>query len=179
MALVTTNSALQKNVTTIGSGYHNVFYEWVLLGLKSTINNEFKGVEAYIAPEIKPGSPPFSIRIWGSSADLENESTQQWQKRYNIDVCLYSIEKNASERFYQQFYADSERMWQLLFNNKTLTITQDSDTSGGAVSVSKSFTWIGGTVGSIEYNEYEGEEDDIDGLHKVSLDFSCLVEREG
>lgn len=169
MPIVTATTPLKINTTTVGEGYHNVFYEYVLKGLKSTLHNEFPGTQVYIAPDIIDGSHPFSIRLWGISAEIESESTQQWQKRYEVEFDLYCIEKNANENFYKQFYADIEHIHQIIFNNKTLAVTVDS----------KTFTWIDGNIGEIEINDFKEEEDQIDGLHKASFNFSCLVEREG
>ena len=42
MALVTANNMLVRDSSTASAGYHNVFYDWVLSGMKSTLNNEFK-----------------------------------------------------------------------------------------------------------------------------------------
>lgn len=169
MPIVTATTPLKINSTTSGEGYHNVFYEYVLSGLKSTLNNEFPGTECYIAPEIKEGNSPFSIRIWGESATVNDEWNSAWQKEYNTSISLYFIEKNANENFYKQFYADTERLYQLLFNLKTLTITVSS----------KSFTWIDGVAGETEINDFRDNESTIDGLHVARIEFSCLVEREG
>tara|TARA_Y100000401_G_scaffold115174_1_gene118411 strand:- start:1828 stop:2364 length:537 start_codon:yes stop_codon:yes gene_type:complete len=178
MALVTGNNILGRNTTTTGAGYHNIFYDWVLAGLKQTLNNEYPGAKIYIAPEIMGSPPAFSIRLWGSSSELENEAPQQWTRKYNIDIEMYSVEKNATESFYKQFYSDIEHLHQVLFNNKTLTITQSITVSGSSPS-DKSFTWYDGTVGDIVLNEYDEGEEEIDGLNKASIPFSCLVEREG
>ena len=178
MGLVTTNDVLGSNKTALGTGYHNIFYDWVLAGMKTTLNNEFKAAEIYIAPNIKEGAIPFSIRIWGTSANTEEHNVSRWTKEYNLDVCAYFIEKNPNENFYKQFYNDAEHLYQVLFNNKVLNITK-SVTPAGSVTGTQRFTWINGTVGSIEINEYAEGEEEIDGLHKITLDFSCIVEREG
>ena len=169
MAIVTATTPLKINTTTTSEGYHNIFYEWILAGLKSTLNNEFSGAQVYIAPNILEGSYPFSIRLWGESAEVVQEFTGAWQKAYSVSIVLYYIEKNANENFYKQFYADIEHLYQLLFNKKQLTITVDS----------KAFTWIDGSVSEIEINDFEDEETEMDGLHKAKFDFSCQVERDG
>ena len=169
MAIVTATTPLKINTTTTGEGYHNIFYEYVLSGLKSTLNNEFPGAEVYISPEIKKSHSPFSIRLWGESASTADSWSTSWQKEYSVSISLYSIEKNANENFYKQFYADAEHLYQLLSNKKTLTITVDS----------KAFTWIDGNVDEIQINEFGEDEDIIDGLHVASLNFTCLIEREG
>lgn len=179
MGIVTTNTPLQRDVTTTGAGYHNIFYDWVLAGMKTTLNNEFKNAHTYISPTIINTGSPFSVRIWGGSATTGEESTQQWQKEYNLDVVMYFVEKNPSEKFYRQLYNDAEHLYQLLFNNKTLTITFGGSATPAGPSSAKSFTWISGTVGAIEINSYEEDEEDVDGLHTARLDFSCFVEREG
>ena len=169
MPIVTATTPLKINTTTTGEGYHNVFYEWVLAGLKSTLNNEFSGAQVYIAPNILEGSYPFSIRLWGESAEVVQEFTGAWQKEYNTSISLYFIEKNANENFYKQFYADMEHIHQVIFNNKTLSVTVDS----------KTFTWIDGVAGETEINDFRDNESTIDGLHVARIEFSCLVEREG
>ena len=169
MPIVPVTTPLKINENSQGLGYHNVFYEYVLSGLKSALNNEFNGAMVYIAPELKKNNSPFSIRIWGESSSTEDEWATSWQKEYSITISMYSIEKNANEHFYKQFYADAEHIYQLLFNKKTLTITVGS----------KSFTWINGTVSETVINDYEENEIEVDGLNVARFDFTCLVEREG
>ena len=79
------------------------------------------------------------------------------------------IEKNPREGFYKQLYGDAERLYQLLHNNKTLSKTVGSTT----------LAWINGKIDDIEFNEFEEDEEDIDGLNVAKLSFNCLVEREG
>ena len=80
-----------------------------------------------------------------------------------MDIVLYTIGKDADERFYEQLYSDAERLNQLLFNNKV---------NGAA-----SFPWHDGTVGEVTFDDYEEDEEDIDGLHLARFSFSCRLSR--
>ena len=152
-----------------GSTYENVFYEYVLDGVRDLFISEFNNVKVYIAPKISHADN-FQIRLWGTSATTEEWGVSGWQKEYNVDVVLYMIEKNASEPFYKQFYGDGERLYQVLHNNLTLTKTVGSTT----------LSWINGKAGELVTDgEFEGDEEDIDGLHVARLPFSCFVERPG
>ena len=77
------------------------------------------------------------------------------------------IDKNPGEAFYKQLYGDSERLYQLLHNNRTKAITEGSTT----------LTWINGEVEDIVYNDLDENESEIDGLNMAKLNFTCLVER--
>jgi hypothetical protein len=151
---------------TKGSTYENVFYEFVLDGVRDLFISEFNNAKTYISPVLlHPDN--FQIKIWGINTSTEDWGANSWQKEYNVEVALYMIEKNPREAFYKQFYGDSERLFQVLHNNKTLSKTVGSTT----------LTWINGRVEEITYNEFEEEEEDIDGLNVARLPFSCLVER--
>tara|TARA_R100001594_G_scaffold14555_3_gene31005 strand:+ start:10856 stop:11329 length:474 start_codon:yes stop_codon:yes gene_type:complete len=150
-----------------GSTYENVFYEYVLSGLKSIFNSEFtNSAKVYVAPEILyPDN--FQIRLWGNSSSTNEFWQSGWQKEYDVDISLYMIEKNPQELFYKQLYQDSERLYQLLHNNRTKSITVGSTT----------LTWIDANVSDVVINSFDGEEEDIDGLNTAKLSFTCLVER--
>ena len=118
------------------------------------------------------------MRLWGDSADIEQEFTDTWMKRYFITIDMYSLEKNANENFYKQFYADMEHVHQLIFNNKTLKMTRTIP-NPGSVDTSSVFHWIDAKIEDITVNDFEEDEEEIDGLHKATFSFSCLVERTG
>lgn len=147
--------------------YQNIFYDYVLKGLKSIINTDLSHADVYVAESIQ-NTTSFQVKLWGvSSTDIETW-TSAHLKTYNVDIAVYMIESNPTEKFYEEFYARSERMYQLLFNNQTKAITVGS----------KELTWIDANVESIIYNDFAGDEVDVDGLHKISYAFNCKVERE-
>ena len=151
-----------------GSTYEGVFYDYVLDGVRDLFISEFNNAKVYIAPKIlHPDN--FQIRIWGPSASTNEWWAESWQKEYDVDVYLYMIEKNPREPFYKQLYGDAERLYQVLHNNKTLSKTVGSTT----------LTWINGKADDLSINDFEEDEEDIDGLHVAKLSFNCLVEREG
>ena len=151
----------------LNTGYENVFYDIVLDGVRDLLITEWNYGKIYIAPELKH-KDPFSIRLWGTEAETEIFTSQEWQKRYNVDIFMYHINTNPTEIFYKQIYQDAERLNQVIFNNQTKTITIDS----------RDFTWIGAEVSSMDINPEDETEEDVDGLHSVNLSFSCLVSRE-
>ena len=107
-----------------------------------------------------------SIRLFGLTAETIDEWTGEWQKRYTVDVSLYSKGIDTpSHSFIKQFYADSERLYQLFFNNKTLSTTVGSTT----------LTWIDGKAESIEYNDLDDAEIEINNLNKAGFEWSCVV----
>lgn len=150
---------------TEGTNFSNVFYDFVLNPLKKEIQTEFPGANVYIGEEYKELGT-VSIRLFGVSADTEDEWTGEWQKRYTVEIAMYNkFSNNMSESDYKQYYADSERLYQLCFNKKTNTTTVGST----------SITWIDGKADVIEYNSLENEEFEVDGLNKAGFDWSCLV----
>ena len=154
----------------IDSTYQNIFYDYVLDDIRDTLVTEFgASARVYISPEIKYQTN-LQVRIWGtSSEETDRITSSMWQKRYNVDIVVYSVNKNTDERFYKQFYQDSERVYQLLWNNykgaKQVTVS------------STALTLLDGNVESIEY--LIGDEDDeVDGLHQAIITFNILVNRE-
>ena len=149
-----------------GSTYENVYFEFVLDGVRDILQAEFTGLTCYISPTMKEHKN-FAIKLWGPSATTTEEIQTQWGKTYEVSVDMYAIEKNPGEAFYKQFYGDSERIYQSLFNNHSKSITVGSTT----------LVWIDGSVSEIVIGELSDEEEEIDGLHKATLSFSCIMRR--
>ena len=149
-----------------GTSYENVYFEYVLDGVRDILQAEFNGLTCYISPTIK-GNKNFSIRLWGPLATTMEEIQTQWGKTYDVTIDMYAIEKNPGEAFYKQFYGDSERVYQSLFNNHSKSITVGSTT----------LVWVDGSVSEIEIGELSEVEEEIDGLHKATLSFSCIMRR--
>ena len=147
--------------------YDNVFYDYCLDPLRDIFIAEYNYGKIYIAPEIMH-KDPFSIRIWGMDATTNEYFTSAWQKQYNIEIALYESEKNPKEAFFKQFYNDAERIYQLLFNNKTKSTTIGSTTHA----------WIDGVCDGFSINEFAGEEEEIEGLNVAKFAFNCKIIRE-
>tara|TARA_Y100000593_G_scaffold93672_1_gene189436 strand:- start:850 stop:1320 length:471 start_codon:yes stop_codon:yes gene_type:complete len=151
----------------LNTNYENVFYDVVLDGLRDILISEYNYGKIYISPKILY-QDPFSIRLWGESAETEEFTIREWQKNYNVNINMYFIEQNPTEIFYKQIYQDSERVNQVIHNNQTKTVTV-----GG-----RDFTWLAAQVSDIEIITDNENEEDVKGLHTASLEFSCLVSRE-
>ncbi|QDP64306.1 MAG: hypothetical protein Unbinned4139contig1000_19 [Prokaryotic dsDNA virus sp.] len=147
--------------------YENVFFDYCLDPLRDIFISEYNYGKIYIAPEIKHRDP-FSIRIWGTEAETEMYVASAWQKQYNVEIALYVRENKPGESFYKQFYSDAERIYQLLFNNKSKSTTINSTTH----------TWIDGVCEGFAINEFVGEEEEIEGLNTVKYVFNCKIIRE-
>ena len=147
--------------------YDNVFFDFCLDPLRDLFTSDFNYGKIYIAPEIKH-KDSFSIRIWGLNAESEMYVASGWQKQYNIEIALYEIETNPGEAFYKQFYNDSERIYQLLFNNKSKSTTIGSTTHA----------WIDGVCEGFTINEFVGAEEEIEGLNVAKYVFNCKIIRE-
>lgn len=148
--------ALVKDTT-----YTNVFYDHVLQVLRSKIQAEFGSSPVYISPIYAP-TQNFSIRIWGSSDVTENILTDQWTKRYSVDLVIYQITQNPDQKFWENFYQYSERLYELIQNNYNLSGT---------------FGWKDGIITETNYLEYSDEEDEIEDLYPIKMSFSCLLSR--
>ena len=154
--------------------YENVFYDFVMDPLRDLFITEYNYGKIYIAPSILH-QDPFSIRIWGNSAETEEYFTSTWQKQYNVEVSLYEIEKNPGEAYFKQFYNDIERIYQLLFANaktKSTTVTGSGNNSSAVTHI-----WIDGKCDEFIINEFEGEEEEIDGLNVCRFIFNCKIMR--
>ena len=147
--------------------YENVFYDYVMDPLRDLFIAEYNYGKIYIAPQIIH-QDPFSIRIWGDSAETSEYMASTWHKQYNLEISLYEIEKNPNEAYYKQFYNDIERVYQLLFKNaKTKTTTIGSTTH----------TWIDGICEEHTINDFQEGEEEIDGLNVAKFIFNCKVMR--
>ena len=154
-------------VLAVNTGYENVFYDVVLDSIRDTLITEFNYGKIYISPNIMH-KDPFQIRLWGiSQEETDNLAGNEWQKRYNLEIILCAISNNPNEQFYKQFYQDSERIYQCLWNNYK---GAKSKTVG-----SKTMHLIDGVMENIEYGI--DEDNDIEGLHTASIDFNILVNR--
>ena len=150
--------ALQLNAT---SGYDDVFWTNVLKKIESLIEDSTNYGHIYIAPNMQIQAPQ-SIRLWGTSANSEVLKYTEWIKRYNVEISLYMTAQSDSENFYKIFYDQSEYLHQILANN---------------VNISGALGWYDGQLDDIVFDDLTSEEDDVEGLHKASFNFSCLVNR--
>ena len=154
--------------------YENVFYDFVMDPLRDLFIAEYNYGKIDIAPSILH-QDPFSIRIWGNSAETNEYLESTWHKQYDIEVSLYEIEKNPGEAYFKQFYNDIERIYQLLFANAKNKSTTLSGSGNNASSVTHK--WFDGVCEELTINEFEGEEDEIDGLHVCRFIFNCKIMR--
>ena len=147
--------------------YTNIFFEYCLDPLRDLFITEYNYGKIYIAPEILH-KDPFSIRIWADSSETIELFASAWQKQYNVAIYLYEIETNPGEAFYKQFLNDTERIYSLLFNNQGKSTTIGSTTH----------TWLDGKCDSIDINDYEGAEEEVEGLNVARFNFNCKIIRE-
>ena len=145
----------------LDTSYSNVFYTNVLAKLRSIITTD-RACTVYVSPDYKDHGS-YSIRLWGSSAETDLMVASEWRKLYNVVIALYSIGEDGDEAFYEQLYSDAERLYQLLYNNKE---------SGTAT-----FSWYDGVVGEMIFDDFEGDEDAVDGLHVARFSFSWRIDR--
>ena len=152
----------------IDSTYQNVFYDFVLDSIRDVLISEFNYGKIYIAPNILH-KDPFQIRICGTNQEeTDNLSGNEWQKQYFVEIELGAISQNPNEQFYKQFYQDSERIYQSLWNN----FKGSYSTTVG----SNTFHLIDGVVDGIEYT-IDDEDEGIEGLHLATIDFNILANR--
>ena len=155
--------------------YENVFYDYVMDPLRDLFITEYNYGKIYISPSILH-KDPFSIRIWGDSAETNEYFTSTWQKQYNVEVSLYEIETNPGEAYFKQFYNDIERIYQLLFANAKTNST--AVTGSGNNSSAVTHVWIDGVCEDFTINEFVGEEEAIEGLNVCRYTFNCKIMRE-
>jgi len=155
--------------------YENVFYDYVMDPLRDLFITEYNYGKIYIAPSILH-QDPFSIRIWGDSAETNEYHSSAWQKQYNVEISLYEIETNPGEAYFKQFYNDIERIYQLLFANAKTNST--AVTGSGNNSSAVTHVWIDGVCDELTINEFEGDEEDIEGLNVCRFIFDCKIMRE-
>ena len=154
--------------------YENVFYDYVMDPLRDLFITEYTYGKIYIAPSILH-QDPFSIRIWGNSAETSEYLESTWHKQYNVEIALYEIEKNPGEAYFKQFYNDIERMYQLLFANAKNKSTTLSGSGNNASSVThKCFD---GVCEDFTINELVGEEENIEGLNVCRFIYKCKIMR--
>ena len=77
------------------------------------------------------------------------------------------IDSNHDENTYKQLHQDTERIYQVLFNNAHKDITV------GSVAMQ----WYNGIAEGIEINSFKGEEEEVEGLLKSTINFSCFISR--
>ena len=149
---------------TLNSNYQNVGFDYVLDGVRDLLISEFTYGKIYISPELK-FNDPFPIKLWVSESATEDYNAISWSKEYTVDIDLYMIDSNHDENAYKQLYQDTERIYQVLFNNAHKEITVAGN----------SLQWLNGKTETIGINDFDGEEGEVDGLLKSSLSFTCNV----
>ena len=145
----------------LDSTYNNVFYDNVLQKLRSIITTD-RSCTVYVSPTYKDRGS-YAVRMWGLSAETDVMHSSEWRKLYNVELSLYAIGEDGNERFYEQLYSDAERLYQLLYNNKE---------SGTAT-----FSWYDGVVGEMVFDDFQDDEEGVDGLHVARFSFSCRIDR--
>ena len=108
--------------------YSSVLWEEVMQRVQEIIRDEYN-ISPYVAPTLNPKTPsPF--RIWTQAQGTEILYGGAWHKEYTISVNHY-LKTEDSERFYQKVYEESERLYQLFFNNQGTKSTQRLGFFGG------------------------------------------------
>lgn len=143
------------------TSYNNIFYDNVLLKLRSIITTD-RACSVYIAPAYRDQGS-FSIRLWGSSFETDELYPDTFRKLYNTEISIYALGEDNDERFYEQLYSDSERLYQLLFNNSNLS--------------SGDYAWKDAQVSEVIFDDFSGAEEGVDNLHVARFSFSCRITR--
>ena len=148
----------------LNSTYQNVGFDYILDGIRDLLVTEFNYGKIYISPDLK-FNDPFQIRLWLSESSTGDYNASSWQKEYTVDIDLYMIDSNHDENTYKQLHQDTERIYQLLFNNahKEITVANNS------------LQWLNGRAETIGINEFEGDEEEVEGLLKSTLSFTCNI----
>jgi len=108
--------------------YSSVLWEEVMQRVQEIIRDEYN-ISPYVAPTLNRKTPsPF--RIWSSAQGTETLYAGAWHKEYTISVNHY-LKTEDSERFYKKLYQESERLYQLFFNNQGTQSTQTLGFFGG------------------------------------------------
>ena len=150
----------------LNSTYQNVGFDYILDGIRDLLVAEFNYGKIYIAPELK-FNDPFQVRLWISDSNTEEYNAIAWTKSYTVEIDLYMIDTNHDENTYRQLHQDTERIYQLLFNNAHKDITVES----------VSMQWYNGVAGDIEINSFKDDEEEVEGLLKSTINFSCFISR--
>ena len=151
---------------TLNSTYQNVGFDYILDGIRDLLVTEFNYGKIYIGPELK-FNDPFQVKLWISSSSTEEYNATAWTKSYDVEIDLYMIDSNHDENTYKQLHQDTERIYQVLFNNAHKDITVES----------VSMQWYNGIAEDIEINSFKGEEEEVEGLLKSTINFSCFISR--
>tara|TARA_R100000655_G_scaffold41927_1_gene77860 strand:- start:330 stop:3035 length:2706 start_codon:yes stop_codon:yes gene_type:complete len=108
--------------------YSSVLWEEVMQRVQEIIRDEYN-ISPYVSPTLNPKTPsPF--RIWSSAQGTDALYVGAWHKEYTISVNHY-LKAEDSERFYRKVYEESERLYQLFFNNQGTQSTQTLGFFGG------------------------------------------------
>tara|TARA_Y100001963_G_scaffold81850_1_gene113520 strand:- start:4 stop:2337 length:2334 start_codon:yes stop_codon:yes gene_type:complete len=108
--------------------YSSVLWEEVMQRVQEIIRDEYN-ISPYVSPTLNRKTPsPF--RIWSSAQGTETLYAGAWHKEYTISVNHY-LKTEDSERFYKKLYQESERLYQLFFNNQGTKSTEILGFFGG------------------------------------------------
>ena len=148
--------------------YENIIYDYIMIPLKSIISDDYSDSRPiYISPDIDTKSN-FSIRLWPGEILTHNYTADSWTKQYDIEISVYMIDPGRKGQFIKQFFRESERIYQVLFDNAKAKSTTANSTARA---------WYDGQVENIIFNEYNDEEAEIEGLNVARINFNCKLNR--
>ena len=150
----------------LDTDYSNHLWATVLDELQKKLKVHLDIFNIYVSPNYQEQGN-LAIRIWPTSLQASDvRGTDQWSRVNNLDVVIYQKANNPGDAFYQQYFNDFENVYQFLF-----------DFSNHPVALGGTFNWIDGTVGNVLFDELEENELEVDNLHSVKLEFSCITIR--
>ncbi len=144
--------------------FDNVFYTHVLKELQLIIRKQFDGRTVYINPEKLNDNKEFSVRIWGLDSELDEQyaGLEGWRRKYNTEIVLYQKIETPNDLVWEQFFRDTERLQQLLYNNTKI----DGSSNLG---------WFEGNVTEMIIGADEVIDDEK--IYAVRFEFSCRINR--
>tara|TARA_R100000808_G_C2099789_1_gene117276 strand:- start:255 stop:698 length:444 start_codon:yes stop_codon:yes gene_type:complete len=141
--------------------YDKISWANVLDKARDLLIAEYNYIKVYIAPKVEHHDN-VSIRLWMSEAESISNNSTGWARRHTVEIALYSIYKKPGEREFKQLYDDGERVYQLFKNN---------------ITVSGSLGWYDGEISDMTVNDFEDEEEEIEGLNVIKYNFNCTISR--
>lgn len=149
-----------------GTDYQDTLWSKTTNRIRTIVNASLKKYNTYIAPEYTE-SGNCSIRIWPTTIELvEMFGNTGWRRRENFEIVYYEKTSTDNYNFYEQFFTNFDEIYQFMFNET------NEDNPGGS---GNSLYWFDGKVDSVVINELTDDESEINGLHSIKLNFSCIT----
>jgi len=148
---------------TLDTDYKSKLWSGTANGLQKLIKTELDIYPTYVSPIYKE-TGNLGIRIFPISVNHEDRlGSDEWRRSETLEIVLYCKSKSMDDRLYEQFFNDFDNIYQLIYDNKTYP------------PLSSRPQWWDAVIDNVVFEQLTEDEAEIDNLHSIAMEFSCIT----